>query len=144
MESPGQRGCDQTKVSQPASKNLFTICSERLEALEGPPERCPRDPRSGIGLLRRSTSRAATRRAVRRSGVASIAKRGSPAPPCAAQRRHRSIFDICEVSAHRPTQAHGRTERTRTGSYNQYTTTYKPSHTTATKCQYQAAPSKAK
>src|SRR5260364_360314 len=48
MESPGQRRFDQTKVSQPASKNLFTICSERLEALEGPPERCPRDPRSGM------------------------------------------------------------------------------------------------
>ena len=28
--------------------------------------------------------------------------------------------------------------------YSQYTTTYSPSHTTSTKCQYQAAPSNAK
>src|SRR5450830_2024244 len=28
--------------------------------------------------------------------------------------------------------------------YNQYTTTYRPSQTTSTKCQYQAAPSKPK
>src|SRR5260363_349714 len=116
MESPGQRLFDQTKVSQPASKNLFTICSERLEALEGPPERCPRDPRSGIGLLRRATSRAATRRAVRRSGVASIAKRGRPAPPCAAQRRNRSIYEICEDAEHRPTRDHGHAARSSTGS----------------------------
>src|SRR5260363_73209 len=111
MESPGQRLFDQTKVSQPASKNLFTICSERLEALEGSPERCPRDPRSGIGLLRRATSRAATRRAVRRSGAAPIAKRGRPAPPCAAQRRTRCIYVICAEPCYLPTQAHGRAER---------------------------------
>src|SRR5260364_73429 len=60
---------------------------------------------------RRAPSRAATRRAVRRSGVASIAKRGRPAPPCAAQRRNRSIYIICEDSEHRPTQAHGRAIR---------------------------------
>jgi hypothetical protein len=41
-------------------KSLFTICHEHPEALEGPPERRPRDPRSGIGLLRRVISRAAT------------------------------------------------------------------------------------
>jgi hypothetical protein len=29
-------------------------------------------------------------------------------------------------------------------AYSQYTTTYRPSHTTSTKCQYQAAPSKSK
>src|SRR5580698_2183451 len=32
----------------------------------------------------------------------------------------------------------------RASLYSQYTTTYNPSHTTSTKCQYHAAPSKAK
>src|SRR5260363_96609 len=40
-----------------------------------------------------------------------IAKRGRPAPPCAAQRRNRSIYVICEESCYLPTQAHGRAER---------------------------------
>jgi hypothetical protein len=32
----------------------------------------------------------------------------------------------------------------RDNDYSQYTTTYRPSHTTSTKCQYHAAPSNAK